>query len=135
MIESQDIRHGRHTITDIYVYLVFVTKYRRNVLKDTYFPYLFEVCTKVCTDMDSTLLELDGEDDHIHLLIKYPPHVAISTLVNSLKGVSSRMLRRKYPEITDRLYKNHLWSPSYFAVSSGGAPLEKIREYIQNQRK
>lgn len=134
MEQSQDIRHGKHCTFILNAHLVFVTKYRRGVLKDEHIEYLFDVCAKVCNDMGATLKELDGEDDHIHLLIEYPSHVAISTLVNSLKGVSSRMLRKNFPDIVARTYKGHLWSPSYFAASCGGAPLEKIKEYIQNQR-
>ena len=77
----------------------------------------------------------DGEKDHVHLLINYPPKISIAKLVNSLKGVSSRMLRKKnYPEIMQNLWGNMLWSPSYFAGSCGGAPLEIIKQYIQQQQ-
>lgn len=68
-------------------------------------------------------MEFDGEDDHVHLLVNYPPKVAVSALVNSLKGVSSRLLRQKnYPSISQKLWGGALWSPSYFAGSCGGAP-------------
>jgi putative transposase len=70
----------------------------------------------------------------VHLLVEYPPKVAISTLVNSLKGVSSRLLRKKRPDMGKRYWKNILWSPSYFAASCGGAPLEIIKQYIEQQR-
>ena len=77
---------------------------------------------------------MEGEKDHVHLLVNYPPTVAISRLVNSLKGVSSRLIRKeKYPAISRALWGNALWSPSYFAGSCGGAPLEVIREYIEQQ--
>ena len=78
---------------------------------------------------------------HIHLvfvtkyLINYPPKIAVSSLVNSLKGVSSRMIRRmNYPEIKKKLWGGSLWSPSYFAASCGGAPISIIRQYIEQQR-
>ncbi|VWX29394.1 hypothetical protein ENHY17A_100287 [Moraxellaceae bacterium 17A] len=72
--------------------------------------------------------------DHVHLLVVYPPKVAISSLVNSLKGVSSRLLRKKeYPSIKQQLRGDALWSPSYFAGSCGGAPIEIIRQYIEQQ--
>jgi len=77
------------------------------------------------------LVECDGEDDHVHLLVTYPPKVAVSTLVNSLKGASARQLRNRYRV---RTHRNHLWSPSCFAASCGGAPLNVIREYVENQR-
>ncbi|CAA9891702.1 transposase (fragment) [Candidatus Methylobacter favarea] len=77
---------------------------------------------KVCAGFDCEIKEFNGEKDHVHLLINYPPTVAISKLVNSLKGVSSRMLRKEYAEELNRIYwKGVLWSPSYFAGSGGGA--------------
>ena len=70
------------------------------------------------------------------MLIEYPTTIALSRLVNSLKGVSSRMLRSKnFPEVQQRLWGGHLWSPSYFAVSCGGAPIEFVRKYIEDQRR
>jgi len=96
---------------------------------------LYSVFTKVCNDFEAELVECNGEDDHVHLLLKYPPKVALSRLVNSLKGVSSRLLRKDFPQIQDKLWGNALWSGSYFATSCGGAPLEKIRIYIEEQRR
>ncbi len=89
---------------------------------------------RVCQKFEAELVEFDGEDDHVHLLVNYPPKVAISSLVNSLKGVSSRRLRRKYPNILRKMWRGSLWSPSYFAGSCGGAPIEIIRKYIEQQR-
>lgn len=77
---------------------------------------------------------MDGEDDDVHLLVNYPPKVPLSKLVNSLKGVSSRRLRQMHPTLARRYWKGVLWSPSYFAASCGGAPLEIIRQYIKQQR-
>ena len=89
---------------------------------------------KVCSDFEAELTEFNGEDDHVHLLINYPPKVAVSNLVNSLKGVSSRHLRKEFPEIKNKLWGGSLWSPSYFASSCGGAPLEIIKQYIEQQQ-
>ena len=85
----------------------------------------------VCADFGAELVEMDGEDDHVHLLVAYPPHVAVARLVNSLKGVSARRLRQRYRV---RTHREHLWSPSYFAASAGGAPLEMLEQYIRQQR-
>ena len=75
-------------------------------------------------DFGVALKEVNGKDDHVHLLVEYPPTVQLSRLVNSLKGVSSRRLRQQdYPEVKSKLWGSHLWSPSYFAASCGGAPL------------
>ena len=134
MRKIKEIRHGRNCVSDLCVHLVFVTKYRRGVLTEEMLLSLGTFFSKVCRDFEAELLECNGEDDHVHLLISYPPKASISKMVNSLKGASSRLLRRDFPEIQEKLWQNALWSPSYFAASCGGAPLEKIRKYIENQR-
>jgi len=88
---------------------------------------------KVCESFEAFLVEMDGEDNHVHLLVEYPPKVAVSALVNSLKGVSSRMLRKERPDLRKRYWMNVLWSPSYFASSCGGAPISIIKQYIEQQ--
>jgi putative transposase len=96
---------------------------------------LHEMLGSVCADFEADLVQFDGEDDHVHLLVNYPPKVSVSVLVNSLKGVSSRMIRQKrYPSIAKKLWGGALWSPSYFAGSCGGAPLAVIRQYIEQQQ-
>ena len=92
------------------------------------------IFAKVCRDFAARLVECSGEDDHVHLLVHYPPKVALSKLVNSLKGVSSRKLREMRPEVAGRYRNGVLWSPSYFAGSCGGAPLSVIAEYVRSQR-
>lgn len=84
----------------------------------------------VAKSMDFGIIEMEGESDHVHLLIEIPPKLSISQVVNALKGVSSRMLRKEYEELRRN---KALWSPSYFAVSCGGAPIEIIKSYIKNQ--
>jgi putative transposase len=119
----------------MHIHLVFVTKYRRDVFTKAILDDLQKIFTKVCVDFESELIEFDGEDDHVHLLIDYPPKVAISKLVNSLKGVSSLLIRKKnYPSIKQKLWGGALWSPSYFAGSCGGAPIEIIKQYIEQQK-
>ena len=91
--------------------------------------------SNVCAYFEAELVEMDGEPDHVHLLINYPPKLAISSLVNSLKGVSGRLLRRDRPDIAVRYYyKGVLWSAGYFASSCGGAPISVIRQYIEQQQ-
>jgi len=82
----------------------------------------------------TTPIVVDGEDDHIHLLVNYPPKVAVSALVYSLNGVSSRRLWQNNPDLVRRYWKGVLWSPSYFAASCGGAPISIIRQYIEQQQ-
>lgn len=119
----------------MHVHLVFVTKYRRDVFTKDILEDLRPIFANVCADFESELVEFDGEHDHVHLLVNYPPKVAVSHLVNSLKGVSSRMIRKKhYPSIRQKLWGGTLWSPSYFAGSCGGAPIAVIRQYVEQQK-
>ena len=135
MENKSTIRTGRHCTFNLHVHLIFVTKYRRGVFNKQILDDLNDIFLNVCKDFEAELIEFDGEDDHVHLLLNYPPKVAISTLVNSLKGVSSRMIRKKnYPLIKQKLWGNALWSPSYFAGSCGGAPIDIVRQYIAQQK-
>lgn len=114
--------------------MVFVTKYRYKVLNNDAIERLKEIFNAVCQDFESELIEVNGEADYIHLLISYPPKVPISKLVNSLKGVSSRLLRKEFPELQNRFYQGVLWSLSYFAGSCGGTPLSVVKQHIEQQR-
>ena len=136
MEKSRDIRTGRHCIFNMHVHLVFVTKYRKNVFTPPVLEELRGIFASVCKDFEGELIEFDGGYDHVHLLVTYPPKVSVSSLVNSLKGVSSRLIRRsRHPEIQSNLWGNSFWSPSYFAGSCGGAPISIIRQYIEQQQK
>lgn len=96
---------------------------------------LNHILTGVCKDFEAELVEFNGEADHVHLLVHYPPKVSLSTLVNSLKGVSSRLMRKEFGDFHPWLKRRGvLWSPSYFAASCGGAPIEVLKAYIQNQQ-
>ena len=135
MLKNNEIRHGRHCQFVMHIHLVFVTKYRREVFTQEILNDMKLIFASVCKDFEAELVEYNGEDDHVHLLVTYPPKVAVSKLVNSLKGVSSHLIRkRNYPNIRKKLWGNALWSPSYFASSCGGAPLAIIRQYIEQQQ-
>ena len=134
MNKSNDIRHGRHCVFNLHIHLVFLTKYRRSVFTKAVLEDLKEIFASVCQDFEAELVEFDGEKDHVHLLINYPPKVSVSRLVNILKGVSSRLIRKKrYACIQDKLWAGASWSPSYFAASCGGAPISIIKQYIEQQ--
>lgn len=128
-------RRGRSVVHSLNYHLVFVTKYRRRPITPRVRSFLRRIFEEVCADFGGTLGELDGEADHLHLLVSMPPRVAPSTLVNSLKGVSSRHLRRqRFPEVRRALWGEHFWSPSYFVSSTGAASLAKVKAYIHQQR-
>ena len=134
MALDNDIRHGRHCVFRMHVHLVFVAKYRHNVFDGDAIERLRRLFAGVCVNLEASLIEMDGEDNHVHLLVEYPPKLSVSILVNSLKGVSSRMLRKERPDLKNRYWKNMLWSPSYFASSCGGAPISIIRQHIEQQQ-
>jgi putative transposase len=127
------IRQGRHCVFALHAHLVFVTKYQRKVITKRLLNMLAIIFEEVCHKFAATLCEFEGEQDHGHLLIHYPPKVSLSKLVNALKGVSSRLLRKHVKNIHRYYWKGVLCSPSYFAGSCGGAPIEIIKTYIQKQ--
>ncbi|GII76429.1 IS200/IS605 family transposase [Sphaerisporangium rufum] len=94
------------------------------------------IMVEVGDNFGAVLVEFNGEHDHAHLLVHHPPKVALSVLFNSLKDVSARLLRKEFgPHVRQYLWGGHLWSPSYFAASCGGAPLSIIKEYIETQKR
>ena len=133
MNKINQIRSGRHCVFNMHVHLVFVTKYRKKIFNSTSINILNMIFSEVCDKFEATLVEMDGEQDHVHLLIEYPPKLTISKLINSLKGVSSRLLRKHLPHLTKYYLKDVLWSPSYFAASCGGAPISIVKQYIEQQ--
>ena len=136
MGDMDTIRTGRHCVFILHAHLIFVTKYRYRVFSDAHLIRLQQVMRDVSTDFEVELVEFNGEDNHVHLLVNFPPKVAISHLVNSLKGVSSRRMRQEFPELGARYWRrSKLWSGSYFAGSVGGAPLSIVKQYIEQQNR
>ncbi|MGW7613178.1 IS200/IS605 family transposase [Streptomyces sp. NPDC054766] len=132
-----DVRRGNHVVFNLHAHLVFVTKYRREIFNDDMLTRCEEIMRDVCESFGAKLREFNGEGDHVHLLVHYPPKIALSKLVNSLKGVSSRHLRAEYTERINQTGTDSVfWSPSYFAAScGGGAPLSIVKDYIENQKR
>lgn len=134
MSKYDTVRRGRHVVHLMHAHLVFVTKYRHEVFTDEHLNRLETIFTEVCEDFETKLAEFNGETDHVHLLVNFPPKVALARLVNSLKGVSSRHMRREFPELEGHYWRTkRLWSGSYFAGSVGGAPISVLRQYIEGQ--
>ena len=129
----QDLRTKRHVVFSLHLHLVFVTKYRREVFTDLMSERLKYHFERVCGDFGCRLVKASIQKDHVHLLVEPLPHTTPSKLVNSLKGVSARLLRKEFPQLERYYWKGGLWSPSYFIASCGGAPLEIVREYIEKQ--
>ena len=126
-------RRGRHSVTRLVVHLIFTTKYRREVFDRRMIGQLREAFDSACEKLECRIIEFDGEEDHVHLLVEYPPKLAISVLVNNLKSTSSRQLRLLNPGLPRISKSSALWSRSYFACSAGGATIETLKAYVQGQ--
>ena len=123
----------RHSVTKLVVHLVFTTKYRRKLFDGYMIQQLRESFESACEKLECQLLEMDGEKDHVHLLIAYPPKLAISVMVNNLKSTSSRRLRTLNTNLTAQSKSGLMWSRSYFACSAGGATIETLKDYVNSQ--
>ena len=128
---TSDYRRERHSVTDLKVHIVCILKYRDDELTQESIDLIEKVFNKVSKSMNLRLLEFGAEKDHIHVLVEYPQKLSVSVILNSLKGVSSRM----YGKAGFRKPRGDsaLWSPAYFATSVGGASIEVLKEYIRNQ--
>lgn len=130
-----DVRRGRSVVYNLHAHLVFTPKYRHGVFNDAMLDRCEQIMRKVCEDSSAEPREFNGEHDHLHLLVHYPPKVALSVLVNSLKGVSARRLRAEFTGRVNRASMHgRFWSPSYFVGSCGGAPLSMVKDYIDQQK-
>jgi putative transposase len=109
---------------------------RHPVFTAAHLDRMEQIMREVSADFGTELAEFNGETSHVHLLVGLPPKVALSRLVNSLKGVSSPRMRRQFPELARHHYQaNKLWSGSYFADSVGGAPVSVLRQYIEQHNR
>ena len=135
-MKKTTVYHTRHCSYNRHVLLVFVTTYRRKVFIAQIINELSTIFAAFCLQFNAGLIEFDGEEAHVHLLILYPPKLSIAALVFKLKGTSSVIIRnRNYPSVKSQLWGKALWSPSYFASSCGGAPIISIiRQYIVQQK-
>ena len=120
----------------LHTHLGFVTKYRHPVFTAIHLDRMEAIMRAVCADFGCELVEFNGETEHVHLLVNSPPTVALSRLVNSLKGVSSRRLRQELPDLARHSWRaRRLWSGSSLAGSVGGARLNVLGAYIEQQRR
>ena len=128
---SNQLRKERHSVSDLKIHLVCVTKYRKAILTAESLAVIEKSFREVASKMNFQIEEFNGESDHVYVLIEFPPKLSISQIVNALKGVSSR--RYSQEGYVKPYGKTALWSPSYFVSSIGGAPLEVLKKYIQSQ--
>ncbi len=123
----------RHSVSKLVVHLIFTTKYRRKLLDGTMIEQMRGAFLSAAEKLEIDILEMDGEADHVHLLVAYPPKLAVSVLVNNLKSISSRQIRILNTHLRKQSNSGLLWSRSYFACSAGGATIETLKAYVASQ--
>lgn len=124
--------NGR-SVFEIHLHLILVIKYRRKVLTDRMLERLKEMFEVIAPKYHVKLEEMNHDRDHVHILFRCEPQTEISKFINVYKSATSRRLKKEFPEIREKLWKDAFWSKSYCLLSAGGAPLEAIREYIEAQ--
>ena len=128
------INSNRHSVYSLKYHLVVITKYRHKCINLEILDELEKIFTRLLNDKDCKVLEFGGEKDHIHVLFETPPHIQLSKLVNILKTVSSRLIKKEYEkQLKEYYWESAFWSRSYCIISTGGDTIKTIEEYIQSQ--
>jgi putative transposase len=131
---SRDFIHKARGVSDLKCHLVLTPKYRRNLFNEPMLTRLEEIFKALMEKWEGRLIEFSGETDQVHLLIQYTPQTEPSKLINNLKTVSSRYLRKEFAERVNEFYrKDVLWTNGYFIASCGGVTVEQLKQYIEEQ--
>lgn len=125
--------NNNHSVFLLYYHLVLVIKYRRKVFDDAVSERAKEIFEYIVPRYNITLVEWNHDIDHVHILFKAHPNSALSKFINAYKSASSRLLKKEFPGIRQTLWKEYFWSRSYCLLSTGGAPLEVLKQYIESQ--
>jgi len=128
------MRSGNHTISQLQVHIVWVTKYRYHVLKGNIQKRCRELIVQICDAEDIRIIKGVVSKDHVHMHIEYPPSKAVSDVVKKLKGRVSRKLQQEYPELSKRYWGKHFWAIGYGAWSTGNMSDELVNEYLEHHR-
>lgn len=126
---------NNHSVFLLHYHLVMCIKYRRKVIDNSISNRLKEIFVDIAPNYGVELLEWNHDIDHVHLLFKAKPNTEISKLLNAYKSASSRRIKNEFPSIRKYLWKEYFWSKSYCLVTTGGVPLEVVKQYIENQGK
>jgi putative transposase len=134
MFSAMNYNKGYRCVYSLNIHLVLVTKYRKKVIDKAILQRLQEIFASTCEKWGSKLTDFNGESDHVHLVIDFPPDVEISKLVNNLKTVSSRLIRKEFADVVNRIYsKPVFWTGAYFVASCGGVTVDQVKKYVENQ--
>lgn len=131
-----ELYKNRHSVYKLTYHIVLVTKYRHKCINDDIFNYMKQHINRVVSDWGGSLDEINHDFDHIHMLLSLPPQQAPSRAVCSIKTVTSRMLRKEFNDYLSKFYwKDSFWSDSYLVLTVGGATIDIVKSYIEDQRK
>ena len=122
-----------HSVFLLHYHLILVVKYRRQVFTDEISERAKEIFEYIAPSYKIELVEWNHDKDHVHILFKGQPKTEISKFINAYKSASSRLLKKEFPVIRQRLWKEMFWSQSFCLLSSGGAPIDVVKQYIENQ--
>lgn len=124
---------NNHSVFLMYYHLVLVVKYRRNVMDDTISDYAKDKFVSLGENYNITLVEWNHDIDHVHILFKAHPNTELSKFINAYKSASSRLIKKEFPLVRKKLWKEMFWSRSFCLLTTGGSPIEIVKKYIENQ--
>ena len=132
-MELKQLDSNNHSVFSLHYHLILVVKYRKKVLCEKKLEVMKSVAEHIGESQNVTVKEFNGEEDHVHFLLTTKPNCDLSKYINSLKSVSSRKIREAFPEVKESLWKGAFWSGSYCLITTGGAPLSVLKQYIEDQ--
>ena len=128
-----ELDNNNHSVFSMYYHLVLVIKYRRKVITPPVSDYAKDMFLRMSTNYNITLIEWNEDRDHIHILFKAHPNTELSKFINAYKSASSRLIKKNFPEVKQKLWKEMFWSRSFCLLTTGGAPIDVIKKYIEKQ--
>ncbi|MBR9672983.1 IS200/IS605 family transposase [Bacillus cereus] len=126
---------NNHSVFLLYYHLVLVVKYRRNVFDDDISDYAKDMFVRLSENYNITLVEWNHDVDHVHILFKAHPNTEMTKFINAYKSASSRLIKRDFPHVRKKLWKEMFWSRSFCLITTGGSPIDVVKKYIENQGK
>ena len=130
---TMELDTNNHSVFLLYYHLILVVKYRRKVFSDQMSQYAKNIFIRISSSYNITLKEWNHDHDHVHIMFRAHPNTEISKFINAYKSASSRLIKKDFPEVRRKLWKEIFWSRSYCLLTTGGAPIEIIRKYIESQ--
>ncbi|MBW3496396.1 IS200/IS605 family transposase [Bacillus sp. FDAARGOS_1420] len=124
---------NNHSVFLLYYHLVLVVKYRRNVFDDDMSDYAKDMFIRLSENYNITLVEWNEDVDHVHILFKAHPNTEMTKFINAYKSASSRLIKRDFPQVKKKLWKEMFWSRSFCLLTTGGSPIDVVKKYIENQ--